>query len=66
MARDAKGRFLPGFKVGEEPHDGRHFLSRRDRRKGYEQAALTKRLPSRLRAWLRSKIRNHYISQKGD
>ena len=51
MARDARGRFLPG------PDADRHPLSRLDRSNGFA-AALRARMPSRVRAWLRWKIKH--------
>ena len=47
MARNAQGRFLPGFDAD------RHFLTKRDRQNGYARAVLLGKKPSRLRAWLR-------------
>jgi hypothetical protein len=35
-------------------------LSRAERQKGYLMAARFAKMPSRLRAWLRSKIRRYY------
>jgi hypothetical protein len=52
--RDAKGRFLPGY----DPD--RHILSRTERQKGYEIATQFAKMPSRVRAWLRKKIRRYY------
>jgi hypothetical protein len=51
--RDAKGRFLPG------PDPDRHILTRAERQKGYFYA-MTGKMASRVRAWLRKKIRRHY------
>jgi len=58
MARDAKGRFLPG------PDKDRHFLTKLDCRKGYQAAVLMRRLPSRLRVWLRWKIKYYYRDKR--
>jgi hypothetical protein len=52
--RDAKGRFLPG------PDPDRHVLSKAERQKGYLLATRFYRMPSRVRAWLRNKIRSYY------
>jgi hypothetical protein len=60
MARDARGRFLPGPDDG----DGRHVLSRAEKQKGYLVATQMTRMPSRLRAWLRKKIRNQYVARE--
>jgi hypothetical protein len=51
--RDERGRFLPG------PDPDKHILIRRDRRKGYFVATQMARMPSRVRAWLRKKIRRY-------
>ncbi len=55
MARDAKGRWLPN----PTEDDGRHYLSRLDRQKGFE-AMMRKPMPSRLRASIRKRIRGYY------
>ncbi len=61
MARDERGRFLPGYDpASEEEDDGRHVLSREERRKGYLVATRLAKMPSRLRSWLRKKIGRHY------
>ena len=52
--RDAKGRFLPG------PDPDRHVLTRSDRQKGFWVATRFVQMPSRTRAWLRTKIRRYY------
>jgi hypothetical protein len=57
--RDAKGRFLPS------PDPDRHILSRAERQKGYEIATQLAKMPSRVRAWLRKKIRRYYQSRNG-
>ena len=49
--RDTQGRFFPG------PDPDRHLLSKAEKQKGYLVATRLKNLPSRLRAWLRKKIR---------
>jgi hypothetical protein len=65
MARDARGRWLPNYDPeSEDQLDGRHLLTRHDRQKGYQAAALMGKLPSRLRAWLRSKIRFYYLRRR--
>jgi hypothetical protein len=46
------------FKKGFEPR--RHSLSKAERQKGYRVATQERKMPSRLRAWLRRKIKNHY------
>jgi hypothetical protein len=51
---DARGRFLPG------PDPDRHAFSQAERRKGYLLATRFYRMPSRVRAWLRNKIRTYY------
>jgi hypothetical protein len=56
--RDARGRFLPG------PDPDRHPLNQRDRRKGYFIATQMARMPSRVHAWLRSKIRRYYTARR--
>lgn len=52
--RDARGRFLPG------PDPDRHFLTKLDCQKGFMVATQMKKMPSRLRAWLRKKITRYY------
>jgi hypothetical protein len=55
MPRKANsGSFKPGF----DPR--RHSFSKAERQKGYRVATQEKRMPSRLRAWLRKKIRRYY------
>ena len=50
----------PGwFKKGFDPR--RHFLSKGDCRKGYLIATRLAKMPSRVRAWLRNKIRRYYM-----
>lgn len=56
--RDAKGRFLPG------PDPDRHLLTRAERQKGYLLATRFYKMPSRTRAWLRSKIRRYYQARR--
>jgi hypothetical protein len=56
--RDERGRFLPG------PDPDRHFLSKWDCRKGYYIATQVAKLPRRVRAWLRSKIRRYYHGRR--
>jgi len=60
MARDARGRFLPG------PDDDRHTLTKAERQKGYFYATQGPRRvkSSRIQAWLRKKIRRHYQAPK--
>jgi hypothetical protein len=51
----------PGwFKKGYDAR--RHVLSRAERQKGFFIAS-KKKLPSRVRAWLRKKIRNFYVER---
>jgi hypothetical protein len=63
--RDEKGRFLPG------PVPDRHVFTLGECRRGFATVTLCRKgadgrteylikLPSRVRAWLRSKIRRHY------
>ena len=56
--RDARGRFLPG------PDPDRHILTRDEKRKGYLLATQFYPMPSRTRAWLRSKIRRYYQNHR--
>jgi hypothetical protein len=56
--RDARGRFLPG------PDPDRHQFTRRERQKGYFLATQFYRMPSRVRAWLRSKITRYYQQRR--
>ena len=58
MPRDKLGRFLPG----EDPE--RHVFTKKEQRDGYTRAILMGRLPSRLRVWLRNKIKRHYLKLK--
>jgi hypothetical protein len=51
--RDAKGRFVRG------PDPDRHILTRAERQKGYFYA-MNGKMASRVRAWLRKKIRGFY------
>lgn len=60
--RDKRGRFLPLMGDAEHDDDGRHVLSLQEKRKGYLVATQMAKMPSRLRAWLRNKIRRHYSS----
>lgn len=46
------------FKPGYDPR--RHVFSKRERQKGYDVAMNEAKMPSRLRAWLRKKIRRYY------
>jgi hypothetical protein len=64
--RDAKsGRWLPGFN-GED--DGRHVFSKAERQKGFRvlcERVATGKLPSRVAASVRSKIRRFFVSKRG-
>jgi hypothetical protein len=52
----------PGwFKKGFDPR--RHELSRIERAKGFLVATQVAKLPSRVKAWLRNKIRRYYQSR---
>jgi hypothetical protein len=54
----------PGwFKKCFDPR--RHVLSRAERQKGYWVATQYAKMPSRVRAWLRKKIRAHYHGSGG-
>jgi hypothetical protein len=55
--RDKKGRFLPG------PDPDRHVFTTFDRKKGYFWA-MNGKMPSRVRAWLRKKIRGYYQARE--
>jgi hypothetical protein len=57
--RDSKGRFLPG------PDPDRHVFSKAEMRKGYLLATQFYKIPSRVRSWLRSKIRGYYQGRAG-
>ena len=46
------------FRPGYDPR--RHIFSQAERRKGYRIATQERKMPSRLRAWLRKKIRRYY------
>jgi len=46
------------FVCGFDPR--RHILTRSERQKGYFYAVIASKIPSRMRAHLRSKIRNYY------
>jgi hypothetical protein len=53
----------PGwFQKGFDPR--RHALSRAERQKGYQLATQFYKMPSRVRAWLRSKIRGYYHKRR--
>jgi hypothetical protein len=55
----------PGwFKKGYDPR--RHVLSKAEKRKGYWVATQFAKMPSRLRAWLRKKIRRYYQARNGN
>ena len=56
--RDQRGRFLPG------PDPDRHLLTLAERRKGYLPATRFYPMPSRVRTWLRKKIRAHYAGRR--
>jgi hypothetical protein len=58
MKKENRDWFCKGF----DPR--RHVLSRAERQKGYWVATRFARMPSRVRAWLRSKIRRHYQEQR--
>jgi hypothetical protein len=51
------------FKKGFDPR--RHVLSRAECRKGFLLATQFYPMPSRVRAWLRNKIRRHYRGRAG-
>ena len=57
----AKPRGRP-FAVGYD--ERRHPLTLKDCRKGYEVATQQAKMPSRLRSWLRSKIRGYYMGRR--
>jgi hypothetical protein len=53
----------PGwFKAGFDAR--RHVLSKEECRKGFRIATQEKKMPSRLRAWLRKKIRSYYQQRR--
>ncbi len=52
------------FNPGYNPR--RHIFSRVERQKGYRVATQEKKMPSRLRAWLRRKIRRYYRQRRED
>jgi hypothetical protein len=53
----------PGwFKKGYDPR--RHALSKAECRKGYLIATRLAKMPSRVRAWLRNKIKGYYQSRR--
>ncbi len=60
IKKKGKPRGRP-FAKGYDPR--RHPLTKENCRKGYFVATQMARMPSRLRCWLRKKIRNHYRSQ---
>jgi hypothetical protein len=51
------------FAKGHDPR--RHILSRRERQKGYDVAMHEAKMPSRVRAWLKSKLRRWRHAQNG-
>ena len=54
----------PGwFRKGYDPR--RHILSRAERQKGFLLATRFYPMPSRVRAWLRKKIRGYYERRAG-
>ena len=55
--RAPNGRFLAG------PDRDRHAFSKAEMRKGFLIATRLAQMPSRLRAWLRKKIRRYYLSR---
>jgi hypothetical protein len=58
MKKRNPGSFRPGF----DPR--RHVLSRAERQKGYQMATRLAKMPSRVRAWLRNKIRRYHQSKR--
>jgi hypothetical protein len=52
------------FQSGYDPR--RLVFSQAERRKGYRVATQEKNMPSRLRAWLRTKIRCYYHERRED
>ena len=52
--RDVKGRFLPG------PDKDRHRFTRTEQQFGYFVTMNCRRLPSRIKAYVRSKITGYY------
>jgi hypothetical protein len=58
MKKRNRGWFRPGL----DPR--RHILSREERQQGYLMATQLARMPSRVRAWLRSKIRRTSQSKR--
>jgi hypothetical protein len=64
MARDKRGRWLP---LGGVPaDDGRHVLSRAERAKGFavlQMRIRQGRIPSRVAAHVRRKIRAFYLDK---
>lgn len=62
MARDAKGRFLPG------PDGDRHQFTRTEQRAGYARLMLLVRqgrLPSRVAASIRKRLTRYYQNGGG-
>jgi hypothetical protein len=58
MSKGNKGWFRKGY------DSRRHIFSRVERQKGYWVAARFAKMPSRVRAWLRNKIRRHYQGRR--
>src|SRR5262249_32819304 len=58
MRKKNKGWFRKGY----DPR--RHVLSRAERQKGYWVATRFSKMPSRVRAWLRSNIKRHYLTSR--
>jgi hypothetical protein len=50
------------FRPGYDPR--RYVFSKAERQKGYRIATQEKKMPSRLRAWLRDKIRRNYRQKR--
>ena len=59
MSKPNPGWFKKGF------DSRRHVFSFAELRKGFLHATRLAKLSSRTKAWLRSKIRNHYRGRKG-
>ena len=64
--RDARGRFLPLHGAPADGSDGRHVLSRPEKRKGFrvfvENCRLGK-VSSRVAAHVRLKLRAYYLNK---
>jgi hypothetical protein len=58
VARDAKGKFLPGF----DPR--RHRFTKEEQRRGY-QTAMTQQPDWDLLGWVYRKVRGHYRAVAG-